>query len=160
MLARSLLATALLVAAPLAAEPAAGPPPADETRPDEAGLRATAHHWDLAEADRDVAYLSQLLAPEFRSVGVTGEVTSRAALLEQAARLQRSADARARRRADSAAFVKAHPSAVAVTIHGTVGIVSYYNPARGEAHSIRGADVFVYEARRWHAVHAMHNAAE
>jgi hypothetical protein len=132
----------------------------DETRADEAALRAIVQHWSRAEAEGDVAYLSQLLAPEYRSVGSKGEASTRAALLEHAERVQRSAEARAERRKASEAFLRTHPTEVAVAIHGPVGIVSYYNPARGVDHSVRGSDVFVYEANRWHTIYSLHNSAE
>ncbi len=147
-------------AAASSAPPAAASAPPDESRHDEAALRAIVDHWDRAEHDGDVAYLSQLLAPEYRSIGAGGEATTRAALLEQAERVQRSAEARVARRRAGEAFLRAHPTAVSVTVHGPVGIVSYYNPGRGLDHSVRGSDVFVYEGNRWHAVYALHNNAE
>lgn len=133
--------------------------PADENRRDEAALRAIVDHWDRAELDGDPEYLAQLLAPEYRSVGAAGEATTRATLLEHAERVRRSAEARAERRKSGEAFLRAHPTEVAVAIHGALGIVSYYNPRRGVDHSVRGSDVFVYENGRWYAVYSLHNGA-
>lgn len=158
----AVIALALSPAGPVRAEPAAARPAAaiDETLPNEAALRAIDDHWGRAESDGDVAYLSQLLAPEYRSVGVRGEVTSRAALLEHAGRRTGSAEARAEARRTVEAYRQTHPTELSIALHGTLGIVSYFNPTRGAEHSVRGADVFVYEGRRWHAVYSLHNAAE
>jgi hypothetical protein len=141
--------------------PAAAPAVAvDETLQNEAALRAVDDHWGRAEQDGDVAYLAQLLSPEYRSIGVRGEATPRAALLEHAGRRTGSAEARAEARKKVEAFKQTHPTEMAVVLHGTLGIVSFFNPKRGEDHSVRGADVFIYEGHRWHAVYSLHNAAE
>lgn len=149
---------ALAVATPASAAPPA--PDADETRADEAALRAIVKHWDRAESDGDVPYLSQLLAPEYRSIGAKGEALTRAALLAHAEQIRGNAEAQAKRRKQGEDFLRAHPTEMAVAIHGPVGIVAYYNPARGVDHSVRGSDVFVYEANRWHAIYSLHNGAE
>jgi hypothetical protein len=147
-----------IIATTLTAAPAHGDP--DEARRDEAALRAIDDHWGRAEGEGDVAYLAQLLAPEYRSIGSTGTATTRAALLEHAARRASSAAARDEARKAREAFMAAHPTGVSVVIHGPVGIVSFYNPERGADHAVRGADVFVYDANRWHAIYSLHNAAE
>jgi len=56
--------------------------------------------------------------------------------------------------------MQAHPTEISTVIHGTLGIVSYFNPSRGLDTGIRGSDVLVYEANRWHAVYSMHNGAD
>ena len=167
VVAAALAAAPLAVAAaPATPAPATAPAttpaasPADENRHDEAALRAIVDHWTRAERDGDVAYLSQLLAPEYRSVGTTGEAHARAALLEHAERNQRSAEAREERRRAGEEYLRAHPTEVSVVIHGPLGIVSYYNPKRGLDHSVRGSDGFVYEGNRWHAIYSLHNSAE
>ena len=53
-----------------------------------------------------------------------------------------------------------HPTEMTVVIHGTLGVVSFYNPKRGDDHLVRGADVFVFEDNHWHAVYSLHNAAD
>jgi hypothetical protein len=131
---------------------------ADEAKHDEAALRAVDKHWGDAETEGDVAYLAELLAPEYRSIGVTGEATTRARLLEKAAKRTTEA-ARAEARKASQAFTAAHPTGVSVVIRGDVGIVSFYNPERGADHAVRGADVFVYQDHRWRAVISLHNSA-
>ncbi|HEX3763811.1 MAG TPA: DUF4440 domain-containing protein [Kofleriaceae bacterium] len=156
---RLIAAAAALAIAPLASAAPPSPEP-DETRADEAALRAIVKHWDRAESDGDVPYLSQLLAPEYRSIGKTGEAVTRAALLAHAEQTHGSAEAQARRRKQGEEFLRTHPTEMAVAIHGPVGIVAYYNPTRGVDHSVRGSDVFVYEASRWHAIYSLHNGAE
>jgi hypothetical protein len=144
-----------------AAAPTAAPTAAvDETLQTEAALRAIDDHWGRAEGDGDVAYLAQLLAPEYRSIGARGEATPRAALLDHTRRRTASAEARAEARKAVEAFKQTHPTEVAVVLHGTLGIVSFFNPKRGADHSVRGADIFVYEGGRWHAVYSLHNAAD
>jgi hypothetical protein len=130
--------------------------PADETRHDEAALRAIADHWENAELDGDVDYLSQLLAADYRSIGGTGETTTRAAILGRAEQAHRSPAAAAEGRRTAEAYLREHPTATAVAIHGTLGIVSYYDPKRGLEHSVRGSDIFVYEGNRWRAAYSVH----
>lgn len=134
-------------------------PGADESKRDEAALRALEDHWSRAESDGDVAYLSQLFAPEFRSISPTGETATRAAILEHAAKRNTEA-ARAQARKNAKEYLAKHPTQMAVTVEGAVGIVSFYNPQRGADHAVRGADILVYEDNRWHAVYSIHNGAE
>ena len=143
----------MFAASPVRADP-------DETKRDEAALRAIDDHWGRAEGEGDVAYLTQLLAPEYRSIGASGKATTRDALLEHTARRASSAAAREEARKAREAFMAAHPTAVSVVLHGSVGIVSFYNPKRGADQAVRGVDVFIYEDNRWRALYSFHNAAE
>jgi hypothetical protein len=145
--------TALGAAA--SADPATPAARVDETQANEAALRAISVHWGDAELGGDVGYLEQLLAPEYRSVDPKGASHPRAMILEHAKHSAGSAEARKARDA----FMQAHPTEMSVTIHGTVGVVSYFDPKRGLDSSIRGGDIFVYEAKRWHAVFSLHNGA-
>jgi hypothetical protein len=145
--------------APASAAPSAPPGgPAsrvNETEHSETALRAIVEHWGNAEVEGEVAYLEQLLASEYRSISANGVAHPRAMILEHARRNADSAEARKSRDA----YKKAHPTGIAVVIHGAIGIVSYYNPQRGLDQSVRGADVFVYEGDHWHAIYSMHNSA-
>lgn len=156
---RFLLAAALaavtLLGATASAAPATPAARVDETQATEAALRAISVHWGDAELEGDVAYLEQLLAPEYRSVDAKGVSHPRAMILEHARHSAGAAEARKTRDA----FLQAHPTEMSVTIHGTVGVVSYFDPKRGVDASIRGGDIFVYEAKRWHAVFSLHNGA-
>jgi hypothetical protein len=130
--------------------------PIDEGQQTEAALRGIVHHWDDAEANGDVHYLEQLLAPEYRSVDAKGGSHPRAGILEHARRGAGSAEERKAREA----WMKAHPTEIAVVLHGDLGIVSYFNPQHGVDHSTRGSDVFVYEDHHWRAIYSLHNSAE
>jgi len=66
-------------------------------------------------------------------------------------------EASAKVRKSRAEFLAAHPTETAVVIHGTIAIVSYFNPQRGVDQGVSGADVLVYEGGRWHAVYSLHN---
>ena len=148
----------LIMATAFSASPARADP--DEARRDEAALRAIDDHWGRAEEDGDVAYLAQLLAPEYRSIGSTGKVTTRAAILEHTGQRASSPAARDEARKAREAFTAAHPTQVSVVLHGMVGIVTFSSPNRGTDQVVRGADVFLYEANRWHAISSFHNAAQ
>jgi hypothetical protein len=143
------------------AEPPASAPggaaAVDETQRSEAALRAIADHWGDAETEGDVAYLEQLLVPEYRSISANGASHIRAGILDHAKR-NRGHAAEARKAVE--AYKQAHPSEKAVVLHGAIGVVSYFNPKRGLDSSIRGSDVFLYEGNRWHAVYSLHNGAE
>jgi hypothetical protein len=149
-----LCAAAALLAASSSAH-AAPPATVDETQHNEAALRAIVEHWNEAEVSGDVAYLDQLWAPEYRSVGAKGESHTRAMLLDHARHNTGSAEAR--KRVED--FKREHPTEMSVVIHGDTGIVSYFNPKLGVDSSIRASDVFVYEDHRWRAVYSLHNGA-
>jgi hypothetical protein len=156
-------ATALLPGAPATAAPApspavrsaAAPTSADETEHTEAALRAIVEHWTDAEVSGDVAYLEQLLAPEYRSVSAKGASHTRAMLLDHAR--HNTGSAKARKQVED--FRREHPTEKSVVIHGDLAIVSYFDPELGVDSSIRGSDVFVYESHRWRAVYSLHNGA-
>jgi hypothetical protein len=154
----SKLPACLILVTALAASPAGADP--DETKRDEAALRAIDDHWGRAEGDGDVAYMTQLLAPGYRSISPTGKATTREALLEHTARRASSVAAREEARKAREAYMAAHPTGVSVVLHGSIGIVSFYDPKRGADQSVRGADVFLYEDHRWRAIYSFHNAAE
>jgi hypothetical protein len=129
----------------------------DETQRTEAALKRVDDHWGDAETDGDVAYLEQLLVPEYRSIDPKGGSHVRAMILDHARR-NRGHAAEARKVVD--AYKQAHPTEMMVIIHGDVGIVSYFDPRRGADSSIRGSDFFIHEGNRWHAVYSLHNGAE
>jgi hypothetical protein len=128
----------------------------DETQHNEAALRAITKHWGDAERDGDVGYLEQLLAPEYRSIDAKGSSHLRSMILEHARKNHGSAEARKA----VEAWLLTHPTETAVTIHGDLAVLSYFNPKRGVDAGIRGSDIFLYEAGRWHAIFSMHNNAE
>ena len=119
-------------------------------------MRAVADHWETAEVEGDVAYLEQLLLPEYRSIDSKGVATAKAKILQRAKQNQGSDKGRR----EVAAYLQSHPIEMSVVIHGTVGIVSYFNPARGAQQGVRGSDIFVYENNRWHAVYSQHSVPD
>lgn len=157
-LASLIVAASIVLGSALAASPARADP--DETRHDEAALRAIDDHWGRAEEAGDVDYLAALLAPGYRSISATGKATTRDALLAHTRQRAGSATARDDARKARAAYMAAHPTEMSVVLRGAIGIVSFYNPARGADQAVRGADVFVYEDHRWRAIYSFHNSAE
>jgi hypothetical protein len=155
----TILVAAGSLATPAIAAPPSAPAPAarvDETQRTDAALRAISKHWGDAETEGDVGYLDQLLAPEYRSVDAKGASHPRSKILEHAKKNQGSAEAHKA----IEAFLLAHPTETAVTLHGDVAVVSYFNPKRGVDAAIRGSDIFLYEAGHWHAIYSMHSSAE
>lgn len=128
----------------------------DETRATDAALRAVVQHWSQAETDGDTAYLEQLLLPEYRSVDSKGMATPKAKIVDRAKRNQGSD----RARHEAEAYRRTHPTEISVVIHGPIGVVSYFNPARGAQSGVRSSDVFVYEGQRWHAIYSQHSEPE
>src|SRR6185295_19199387 len=101
-----------------------------------------------------------LLAPGYRTISPTGKAKTREALLESTRRRAGSAAARDEARKAREAYMAAHPTEMSVVLRGAIGIVSFYNPARGADQAVRGADVFIYEDHRWRAIYSFHNSAE
>jgi hypothetical protein len=148
------LTTALLFAA--AGTSGAAQRQADETQKTAGAVIAVEHHWTQAEVHGDTAYLNQLLVPGYRTVSPSGVVRTRSALL-----------ARARKNAQSdkmarfvAAYMKAHPIGIAVTIQGNTAVVTFYSRRLGREKGIMSSDIFTYSNGRWHAVYSQHTAAK
>ncbi|MEP7098382.1 MAG: hypothetical protein ABI748_12020, partial [Dokdonella sp.] len=59
---------------------------ASETQQNEAGAIATDDHWSLAEGTGDIAYLDQMLLPEYRSVNTDGTAYSKEQIVKGAAK--------------------------------------------------------------------------
>jgi len=151
------VAVAVLLAGPSASDSRASASNAvDETRPTESALRAVADHWQQAEIDGDVAYLEQLLLPEYRSISHVGVATVKAKILQRAKQNKGSE----KWRREVAAYLQSHPTEMSIVIHRTTGIVSYFNPARGVQMGVRSSDIFVYENARWHAVYSQHSVPD
>jgi len=152
---RHLLCTALWLAGALAcaSAQASDTPAVDENARTAAAVKAVDQHWMQAEIHGDSAWLGRLLLPEYRSVGADGEVTTRAAILADAA-THRDSDTFAKK---VAAWEQAHPTKTRVVLHGNVAIVSFYDPRLGMDKGVRSSDIFVYENERWHALYSQHS---
>lgn len=127
---------------------------ANETQRTAAGAIATDDHWSLAEGTGDIAYLDQMLLPEYRSVDADGTAYSKEQLLRGAAK--RSGTSVATAMAKIAAYKRAHPSGTSVAIHDNTAILSFYDSALGAQKGIRSSDIFVYTDGRWHAIYSQH----
>jgi hypothetical protein len=124
----------------------------DETQMTAAGAIATDQHWSDAETHGDVAFLGQLMLPEYRSVGPDGVAHSRATIIGGAKKnIGNSAGVAA-----AAAYVKAHPYATAVVLEGNTAVLSFYDPQRGPEKGVRSSDILVYVDGRWHALYSQH----
>ena len=116
-------------------------------------------HWGEAENHGEVKYLEKLLLPAYRSVGPTGMVHTRDALLATArARMDPGASAKAV--ADSAAYVTAHPFRTSIVLAGNTAVVTYYSIRLGPEKGIMGSDVLVFMDGQWHALYSQHSSAQ
>ncbi|HET7266779.1 MAG TPA: nuclear transport factor 2 family protein [Oleiagrimonas sp.] len=127
--------------------------PVDETAHTSAAVIALDEHWMQAEINGNTEWLSQLLLPEYRSVGADGVATSRATILAHAAE-HRGSD---KFKHKVEAWLKTHPTKTTVVIHGDVAIVSFYDPRLGAQKGVHSSDIFVYEDGHWHALYSQHS---
>ena len=130
--------------------------PVDETQKNTAALLAVERHWTEAEVHGDVAYVSQLLLPEYRSVNPDGAVHPKSAIIASAAK-NRTSNKMARL---VAAYTKTHPYGTLVAIQGSTAVVTFYDSKRGPQKGITSCDVFTYLNGRWHAIYSQHNAVK
>lgn len=122
-----------------------------------AAVRAVEDHWTRAETDGEIAYLDQLLLPEYRSVSPDGSVHPKPAIIAGAKR-QAANPAAALAAVDS--FRKAHPSRTDVALHGNTAVVTFVSLVPASHEGIRGADVFVFTDGAWHALYSAHSNAQ
>jgi hypothetical protein len=132
--------------------------PADETQQTEAGVMATDTHWSLAEMTGDTAWLDQMLLPEYRSVGNTGVVHAKDAILAGAAKRKGTSLEQARLK--FANYQRQHPYGSAVVMHGNTAVVTFYDPALGPRKGVRSSDVFIYADGHWHALYSQHTGVQ
>lgn len=132
------------------------PANAKETQRTEAGAIAADEHWSLAEGTGDIAYLDQMLLPEYRSVNTDGTAYSKEQLVKGAAK--RSGTSVATAMAKMAAYKQAHPYGTSVVLHDNLAILSFYDPALGAQKGVASSDVLVYTDGRWHAIYSQHTS--
>lgn len=125
----------------------------DKTTRTSAAVIAVDDQWSQAEVRGDTAWLDSMLLPEYRSIGVDGEVLDKKTLLAHAAK-NRGSDAM---RKYVEAWEKAHPSRKSVVMLGDVAILSFSDPRTGR---VRSSDIFVYRDGGWHALYSQHSKAE
>ena len=148
---RQLIGPGLLLAAILtAAVPAIAE--TDETAHTAAAVKAVDDHWSQAEIHGDTAYLDQLLLPEYRSVSPNGHAIGKANILQGAREVGSS---RARQQKIQQ-YIRTHPYAVTVALHGDTAVLTFYTPKLGPQRGISSSDIFVYEKGGWHAIYSQH----
>lgn len=128
----------------------------NETDKSEAALAAIQTHWSLAEAQGDTAYLMQLLAPGYRSVGADGVAHSKSDLLARALRQRGSEDGVNAMRA----WIAAHPHETSYVIDDDTAVMSYYIPSLGQDKGVTSSDILVYRDHRWQALYSAHTAVK
>ncbi len=125
-----------------------------ESQKTAAAVTAVDEHWLQAEVHGDVVWLESMLLPEYRSVSSSGVVSPKAKILSSA-----------RKNAGSngmaifvAKYMKEHPSASEVVVHGDTAILTFYSKKIGPDKGVKSSDVFVYIGGQWHAIYSMHTA--
>ncbi|HKT27199.1 nuclear transport factor 2 family protein [Dyella sp.] len=130
----------------------------DETQQTQAGVMATDTHWSLAEMTGDTAWLDQMLLPEYRSVGNSGLVHAKDAILAGAAKRKGTSLEQAQLK--FAEYQRQHPYGSAVVVHGNTAVITFYDPALGPQKGVRSSDVFIYVDGRWHALYSQHTGVD
>jgi Domain of unknown function (DUF4440) len=137
---------------PLATLAASSTKPQPKT---EAAVIAADDGWEKAEETGDVAYVDNLLLPDYRSVSADGSVHDKAAILANAKKNIGSPDHAAK----VAKWLADHPLGTAAVVHGDTAIVTFYLKQLGPENGIRASDIFVYRDGEWHAVYSQHTDA-
>ena len=148
----SILSAAALLSLPLSvlAAPAAKPQPKTA-----AAVMANDEGWEKAEESGDVAYVDNLLLPDYRSVSADGSVHDKAAILANTKHNLGSTD-----HAEKVAkWLAAHPMASSVDIQGDTAVVTFYLKPLGPQKGIMSSDIFVYRDGEWHAIYSQHTDA-
>lgn len=146
------LFTAALLCPPLTAAAAGNAKPEPKTA---AGVIAADNGWEKAEETGDVAYVDNLLLPEYRSVSADGSVHDKALILANTKRNVKSSD-----HANKVAqWEAAHPMETTAVIRGDTAIVTFHLKPAGPGKGIMSSDIFVYRDGRWHAIYSQHTDA-
>jgi hypothetical protein len=148
----AVLSTAAVLFLPLAAFAASSAKPQPKT---EAAVIAADDGWEKAEETGDVAYVDNLLLPDYRSVSADGSVHYKAAILANAKKNIGSPDHAAK----VAKWQAAHPMETAAVIQGDTAIVTFHLKPLGPEEGIMSSDIFVYRDGEWHAIYSQHTDA-
>jgi hypothetical protein len=120
-----------------------------------AAVIAADNGWDKAENTGDVAYVDNLLLPDYRSVSADGSVHDKAAILSNAKKNIGSTDHATK----VAKWQAAHPMGTLAMIQGDTAIVTFYLKPLGPEKGVMSSDIFVYRAGEWHAIYSQHTDA-
>jgi hypothetical protein len=146
------LSTAAAVLLPFTAVAAGSVKPEPKTA---AAVIAADNGWEKAEESGDVAYVDNLLLPDYRSVSADGSVHDKAAILANAKRNLGSTE-----HADKVAkWLAAHPMETAALIQGDTAVVTFHLKPLGPEKGIMSSDIFVYRDGQWHAIYSQHTDA-
>lgn len=120
-----------------------------------AAVIAADEGWSKAEETKDVAYVDNLLLPNYRSVSVDGTVHDKAAIL---AHMQTNTSV-----ADRTAAVEkwraAHPYETTALIAGDIAILTFHLRGQAPEKGILSSDIFLYRDGEWHAIYSQHTEA-
>ena len=111
--------------------------------------------WEKAEETGGVAYVDNLLLPDYRSVSANGSVHDKAAILADTKNNVGSPDHAAK----VAKWRADHPMGTLALIQGDTAIVTFYLKPLGPQKGIMSSDIFVYRDGEWHAIYSQHTDA-
>jgi hypothetical protein len=152
----AVLASLLLgIGSPLAIHAQANQGPEAHT---EAAVIADDDGWGKAEAG-DVAYVDNLLLPEYRSVNPDGSVHPKDAILGGVRKRANSPALAAAYTADTAKWLAAHPYTTTVVIIGDTAILTFSPDIPGSSKPVSSCDIFVYREGHWRAIYSQHTDA-
>jgi Domain of unknown function (DUF4440) len=146
------LPVAAVLFLPLAAIAAGSAKPEPKTA---AAVIAADDGWEKAEETGDVAYVDNLLLPDYRSVSADGSVHDKAAILANTKNNIGSPDHAAK----VAKWQAAHPMDTAAAIQGDTAVVTFHLKPLGPEKGIMSCDIFVYRGGQWHAIYSQHTDA-
>ena len=120
-----------------------------------AAVIAADEGWSKAEETGDVAYVENLLLPDYRSVNADGSVHDKAAILANTKKHAGSQDYAAK----VAQWEAAHPMDTAALIQGDTAILTFRLKSLAEDKGIMSSDIFVYRDGEWRAIYSQHTDA-
>jgi hypothetical protein len=116
-------------------------------------LAAVEDHWTVAELTGKVDYLRTLIDAQYRSVGATGRVSDKAAILAHAVTFGKDPSMMALYRKSKSHYASLYQ------LRGTTGVVIHYVRAKGPSSGITSVDVFSYNQNDgWSAVYSQHTS--
>ena len=152
LVATRVLSAAAVLALPLFAFAAPSAKPQPKTA---AAVIAADDGWEKAEESGDVAYVDNLLLPDYRSVSADGSVLDKAAILANAKNNLGSAEHAAK----VAKWLASHPMDAAAVIQGDTAVVTFHLKPLAPEKGIMSSDIFVYRDGEWHAIYSQHTNA-
>jgi hypothetical protein len=140
-------------AAGIAAEtPLAGAGSRADARTPEA-VKAADAAWLDAEINGDYKFLEWFLLDGYESIGATGSIFSRAALIENR-RLRGRSDEFAKQVRE---WREQHPNHAEVKIYGDTAVLTWVADDPSSKTPVYSCDIFTYQNRHWHAIYSQHS---